>query len=305
MTERIGLGIVFALLAATCLGLNVPLARVSYEAGIPSVETVLVRSVIALIAFSCLARMLRLSIAVRPETRPALALLIISSTTVAVGYISAIQFIPVGLAAIIFFTFPVIVVLVSPLVEGGRIGWARLSVCLMAFMGLTLAIGPSFHVLDWRGMALAAFGAISAAVQSFSGRRVSRDMPEIAFSVWVHMFSVPAVLLLASLMGGGSLRLLEQGAIMPGGYAVVLTVGILYVGGYFSLMRALRMAPPPAIAPFFNFEPVVSTLAAAILLGETLSGNQYAGGALVLTAIYLASRLRRPSPGVLKSEGIT
>jgi drug/metabolite transporter (DMT)-like permease len=43
------------------------------------------------------------------------------------------------------------------------------------------------------------------------------------------------------------------------------------------------------VAPFFNLEPVVTTLIAAVALGERLTPNQYIGGGLVLAALAAAS----------------
>jgi drug/metabolite transporter (DMT)-like permease len=42
------------------------------------------------------------------------------------------------------------------------------------------------------------------------------------------------------------------------------------------------------VAPFFNLEPVMTTVVAAAILGERLAANQYAGGGLVLIALVLA-----------------
>jgi drug/metabolite transporter (DMT)-like permease len=45
------------------------------------------------------------------------------------------------------------------------------------------------------------------------------------------------------------------------------------------------------VAPYFNLEPVVTTAIAAVILGERLALNQYAGGGLVLAALVASSLL--------------
>jgi drug/metabolite transporter (DMT)-like permease len=67
---------------------------------------------------------------------------------VSVSYLASVQFIPVGLAVIIFFTFPVLIMLVSPLVEGRSPGMWRILIAILAFIGITVAIGPSIAGLD-------------------------------------------------------------------------------------------------------------------------------------------------------------
>jgi len=39
----------------------------------------------------------------------------------------------------------------------------------------------------------------------------------------------------------------------------------------------------------FNLEPIISIAVAAAFLGERLLGNQYAGGAMVLIGVFLAT----------------
>jgi drug/metabolite transporter (DMT)-like permease len=67
-----------------------------------------------------------------------------------------------------------------------------------------------------------------------------------------------------------------------------------YIAGYLLHMLSLRNAPASAVAPIFNIEPIVTTAAAAIGLGEVLTAHQYVGGAIVLTAVVAASRMGRP-----------
>jgi drug/metabolite transporter (DMT)-like permease len=54
-------------------------------------------------------------------------------------------------------------------------------------------------------------------------------------------------------------------------------------------MLSLRFAPASSVAPYFNLEPVVTTAVAAVILGERLQTNQYAGGGLVLAALVASS----------------
>ena len=45
------------------------------------------------------------------------------------------------------------------------------------------------------------------------------------------------------------------------------------------------------VAPFYNLEPIVTTAFAALLFGEILTPNQYAGGGIVLAALVVSSLL--------------
>ena len=102
--------------------------------------------------------------------------------TAAVGlcYISSVAFIPVGVATIIFYTFPLIILVASPMIDGDRPTLARAAIFGLAFAGLAIAIGPSFQTLDPRGLALAGGAALGATVQFFFAARATRAVDPAA-----------------------------------------------------------------------------------------------------------------------------
>jgi drug/metabolite transporter (DMT)-like permease len=73
------------------------------------------------------------------------------------------------------------------------------------------------------------------------------------------------------------------------GYGFVAALAGLYAAAYLVQMLSLRFASASTVAPFFNLEPVVTTGGAALLLGERLALNQYAGGGMVLAALLASS----------------
>ena len=199
------------------------------------------------------------------------------------------QFIPVGLAAIIFYTFPVIIMVAAPLVEGHSPGMPRIVIAAFVFAGLAVSVGPSFESLDIRGILLAAAAAVFCALQSFSGRSISRYMTPAVFGSLVHLAILPATLLIVLYLGSGKIGFFPGGTATAAGLAFMAGGGIVYVGGYFLHMQSLRYAPASAVAPFFNLEPMIATAVAALLLGERLALNQYVGGGMVLAALAASS----------------
>jgi drug/metabolite transporter (DMT)-like permease len=94
------------------------------------------------------------------------------------------------------------------------------------------------------------------------------------------------------MVGGGVLRFLPGGAVAPLGYAFLAGLAGVYTAAYLVQMLSLRFAPASTVAPFFNLEPVVTTGVAALLLGERLAVNQYAGGGMVLAALLASSLVK-------------
>lgn len=291
MIQRPGLGIACALGAASLYGFIPNMVRAAYQNGVPPVESTFVRTAIVGIVFAIIAVMRGETLCVPKPAVASLAGQCLSTLIISVGYLASVQFIPVGLAVIIFFSFPVLIMLLAPVVEGHSPGLPRIAIALFAFAGLGVAIGPSFEALDVRGIALAAAAALACVLQFFSGRSISRYLTPTVFGSLVHLTILPATFLIALDVGGGSLKMFPGGTATSAGLMFMLAVGGLYVVAYMVQMLSLRFAQASTVAPYFNLEPVMTTAVAASLLGERLSLNQYAGGGMVLLALVTAGLL--------------
>ena len=197
----------------------------------------------------------------------------VATLVISVGYLASVQFIPVGLAVIIFFSFPVLIMLAAPLVEGSFAGaGAHRASPSSPSPGLAVAMGPSFDDLDIRGH--------PAGGRRRCGRRAAvlfrplhlRYMTPAVFGSLVHLAILPATLLVALYAGDGvTLQILPGGtATASGACSSCRALAAVYVVAYMVHMLSLRFAPASTVAPFYNLEPVVTTLVAAVLLGERL-----------------------------------
>ena len=287
-TTRPLVGIGFALLAAGGYGVIPPLVRLAYQNGIPAPESTFFRTSMLVLVFAIVTAALGLKVHVPKGAMTGLVAQAASTAVISIAYLASVEFIPVGLAVIIFFTFPVIILITAPLIEGTVPGRGRIGIALVAFCGLILAIGPGFDALDWRGIALASSAAIGGVVQFYSGRALSARLSPVVFSFLGHLMMWPVTLAVALWWSGGVIRFFPGGGVTAIGYWALFGLGTIYVVNYFVHMQSLFFAPASVVAPFFNLEPVTTTLVAALLLGERLSVNQYAGGGLVLVALMAA-----------------
>ncbi len=293
MINRAGLGIACALSAAGLYGLVPNFVRAAYDNGIPPIESTLFRTFVIALAFAVIAVLQNEKLAIPRGAMPSFIGQSVSTLFVSVAYLGSVQFIPVGLAVIIFFLFPVLIMLLAPVVEGRNPGLLRVLIAVVAFCGLAVAVGPSFESLDIRGILLAAVGSAGAALQFFSGRTISRYMAPAAFGSLVHLVILPPILIIALYVGEGHLGFFPGGPATAQGLFFLAGVGAIYVVAYMVQMLSLRFAPASTVAPFYNLEPVVATAIAAAILGERLQINQYAGGGLVLAALVASSLLGR------------
>jgi drug/metabolite transporter (DMT)-like permease len=285
-------GLVLALASAACYGANIVSARAAADAGVSGVSIVLYRIGPMLAVAGLIA--LRGGLAVPRGERLTVALLGLTTVGVGTAYFSAVAFVPVTVAVVVFYTYPALIVLLDPLVGGAPLDPARLGIVALAVAGVVLVVGPAWEGLDPRGLALAGAASLATAAQFLVAARCPRT-PLGAKLVWVHLVLLPAVAGIA--LASGTLTPPE--ALLRAPVAVALTI-VGYLLGFLMQMAALARASAVVGGIAFCLEPVVAASTAALFLGERPGPVQLVGGALVLAAV--AANALRPQAAVAEAR---
>ena len=272
-------GLLFALGSASLYGFNIVYARIASFAGASGSAIVVYRVFLMLVLVGIVAALARRSLAMAREERGTLILLGVATAFVGICYLSSVAFIPVTVAAVVFYTFPILIVLASPFVEGTRLTPSLLGVVALATLGVALVVGPAFGDLDWRGLALAFGASIATAAQFFAAARCRRT-GVMAKTFWIHLLVLPTAALISLAAG----QLAPPSVLMLAPFAVAMTVGG-YLLGFVLQFLALGRITAVAAGIIYCTEPVVAAISSALVLGETLTPLQIAGGTLVLAAI--------------------
>jgi uncharacterized membrane protein len=101
----------------------------------------------------------------------------------------------------------------------------------------------------------------------------------LLFTAWVGLLLLPFIWFF-----GPSVTAPGAGSI-----AVIMLSGILYMGAMLFYLRALQTEEASVVAPFFQASPLFGYVLAYLVLGETLSGRQMAGGVLIIVGALIVS----------------
>lgn len=274
-----GTGLLFAIGSASFYGLNIVYARMASFAGVSGSAIVLYRVLLMLAFVGIAAAIGRRSLKVAREERGIMLLLGVATALVGILYLSSVTYIPVTVAAVVFYTFPILIVLASPFVEKTPLTPTLIGVVLVATLGVMLVVGPAFGDLDWRGLALAFGASVATAIQFFAAAR-SKKTTVMAKVFWINLLVVPTAALISFSIG----QLVPPTALAIAPYAVAMTIGG-YLFGFVLQFLALGRITAVAAGIIYCTEPVVAAISSAYILGENLAPLQLLGGALVLSAI--------------------
>ncbi len=280
------LGILLAAVSSSSYGLAITLTRLAYDGGANPGTVMVLRYLMAVAVIAAVLRALGWRFRPPGALHGRLIRLALGNFGVTLGYMTSILFIPVSLATVIFYTYPLMVMTIVPIIHNTRLGFRQFAAFGLAFTGLALALGPSLAVLDGRGIALALVAAVSATYVFIVSPRIVGAYHAVGVSLYVNLAGIGfAALFLA---GTGCIQLRESAP----GWAGLGGVALFYVVGTLSMFLALQGAGSLRASLIFNLEPVVVICAAAVLLGERLAPLQMAGVALVIAALTLTSLAR-------------
>ena len=202
------------------------------------------------------------------------------------------QWVPSGLAAILFSSFPVwIALLARALLPGERLTPAKLASATLGVLGILVVELPHLGALQATGLLALGSGLIVLAsiVVALANVLVRRHLAAVSpLAMTAGQTAVGAVALLAAAL------LLERGreiAFTPSAvgalvYLAVFGTALTFIGLYWLVPRV----PIAAIGALPLLDTTVAVSIGALWLAEPITWHLAAGGAMVLAAAALASR---------------
>ncbi|MFD7432426.1 DMT family transporter [Streptomyces sp. NPDC059818] len=308
-----GLGL--ALASALAFGGSGVAAKPLIEAGLDPLHVVWLRVAGAALVMLPVAWRHRALVRSRPVLLLGFGLLAVAG--VQACYFAAISRIPVGVALLVEYLAPALV-----------LGWVRFvqrrPVTRAAAVGVVLAVGGLACVVEvWSGLSfdlvglLLALGAACCQVGYFvlsaqgSGEPAAGAEPPHPVGVIAYGLLIGAAVLTVvarpwgmdwSLLGGSTTM---NGTDVPAWLLLVWIVLLATVIAYVTGVISVRLLSPAVAGVVACLEAVIATVLAWVLLGEHLAAPQLIGGSLVLFGAFIAqsSTPKAPSGPIASGPG--
>ena len=261
-------------------------------ADIPPISFALLRFALALALLLPLAGAETLRLLRGPERGRLLLMGIVGFGVVQVAQTVALRLSPASDIALLAATSPLWVALLAWPWLGERLGRQAVFGFGLAAGGMLVALWPDTAggALDgWRlaGDALYLVSSAGWAGYNIMGREIMRRAKPLPVTAAACLIGTLAILPFAALeWASGALPRLSA----PGAFGVLYTGLLVTVLGYLTLFWALGRARAAPIGATMYIQPLAGVLLAWAMLGEPLTARFFAGGALVLLGVVLASR---------------
>jgi len=280
-------GVALALAAAVAFALSNIGASLAYQGGSNPLTVSAFRFVLPAVALVVWLRLRGVPLGL--PARSAWIATVLGAVTGAYNWalLTAIGVIPVALAILVFYLFPLVATVILAVCGWEKFGWPIVAAIVLAFAGLVLALDPGGGNLDFTGVALAFAGALGLGAVIAVSSRIFRSGD--SRPVTLHIAAVAGALLIAFAAAHGDVAL-PQTALGWVGFA---GTSASYAFAIISFFIVISMIGPVRASLLSYAEPVVAAGLGIAILGEMLAPVQMVGIALVVAAL-IATTLWQP-----------
>ncbi len=198
-------------------------------------------------------------------------------------YYASFQKLELGLASTLTFTSSLFVVALAPFVLGERLGPKRLVTTIVGFAGVIIASDVNGFRVE-TGVLLGLGSAFAAALLIFQNRVLARSEHTATIMFWIGLVATIGTLP-GAVAGWTAVTLQDALLLMLAG--TLGTVGMLFT------VEAYRFGEVSALTTFPYVRLFFALVAGYFLFGETVSGREVLGAAVIVICGLLAHEYRK------------
>jgi len=184
-------------------------------------------------------------------------------------FFTAVKYMPLADAISVFFVEPLIVMLLSAIFLGEKVGWRRVTAAIIGFGGALIVIRPSyelFGLISLLPLCTAFLFSVYLILTRVSG--ASEDNP----LVMQFYAGVGGVIICGAVLAIGTPAGIEDLSLsLPTemrGWSLMLAMGFIAIASHMLIVMAFSLAPASILAPFQYIEIVGATILGLLLFGD-------------------------------------
>jgi drug/metabolite transporter (DMT)-like permease len=195
----------------------------------------------------------------------------------------ALEYIPVGPLAFLFYTYPAWVALVAAMRRTERLTPVRMIALTLALVGVTVMVGaPSADKLNPVGVTLALGSALLYSVYLPTLEHLQRGTPALV-STFLLVTGAAVTFVISALFVGE----LHLPTALPVWLNIVVLALVSTVIAFSTLIKGLSVLGPVRTAIIATVEPFFTAILGVAVLGNQLTTTTLLGGILIAAAVLL------------------
>ena len=274
------IGILFALGAGIFFGIIGPLTKNAYNLGAGVGLAIFLRYLVALIIISPAIPRQKNLLFVYKQNIKDFIMITSGSIMLTIGLLLSVKYINVSIAIIVFCTYPIIVLITSIFITKEKIKNSIIILFITTFLGLFLALSPSFENLDFIGVLFAFIASIGASIMIVVNQTMAKkNLTPIQINIFINLTNTIFFLIFLNLFFSINFNIGWKA------FGILLIPSLSYAIALFLQLFAIPRIGQTKTALFLYLEPITGILGAVILLNEVLNNTQIIGTCIVILSL--------------------
>ena len=271
-------GILLVALSAASFGFIPVFAKIAYSAEISTYTLLFLRFLVATVFMFVFLLVKKLPLPTKKEMLIFFLLGAIGYAGESFCYFTALNYASSSTVALLFYTYPALVMLGSAAVFKEKITIKKaISLCL-ALVGAFVIIGTKFSA-SVIGIILALLSAVFYSVYILISSKVVKEDQGIQSSAFIILGAMVVYGIFSIFVG------FEPPTQLKGLIAVILIAIVSTVVAFWALFTGMEITGPSVASLVSTLEPVVTVISSVIILSEALTVNLIIGGLLVVGSL--------------------
>lgn len=272
-------GVFSALICSLGLGLAVALGRLAFDGGTTPLSVAFFRSLLSVVAMGTICICMGISLKLPRTVLISMLFLGCLFSHMAFGNVGSTKYIPISLAALLFFIYPPVVAILNHVIAKKWPSLIKTISITVAFLGLAVMLGVDLNQIDLRGVVIGITAGIACAVNIiWVARKVSGVHP---FVIVFYQSAIASLIIGILAWYLDELRLPNE----IGGWLGFLLVGVLQTVSIPFFYFAIQRIGSEPTAMINNSQPIASIVAAILIFNEGLTLERFFGAIMVIGGI--------------------
>lgn len=194
----------------------------------------------------------------------------------------ALEYIPVGPLAFLFYTYPAWVALLAAIRRTEKLTTVRIAALTLALVGVTIMVGAPREKLNAIGVTLALASAILYSVYLPALEQVQRGVP--AFVATFFLVAGAAIAFLIAAFFAGEFYFPRSGQVWAN---ITLLAVVSTVIAFSALIKGVAVLGPVRTSIIATVEPFFTAILGVVVLGSRFTVSTLVGGVLIGGAILI------------------
>jgi drug/metabolite transporter (DMT)-like permease len=195
------------------------------------------------------------------------------------GVFKAIELVPVSIAILTYFIYPLLTGVIGAMTGVDRLTWTGAITAVVAFFGLSLIIGANPAALALVGV-LAAVGGALCRTAMLLITRASLKGADARLVTWYTLWSSTLVFVALSVATWS-----WHWPHTTSGWVAFICISFTMTAAMLALYVSTQRIGPFRTALYMNLEPFMTAVLGAIVLGDRLTPLQMVGGVVMIAAL--------------------